>query len=125
MNQINSETANMAADNPETMPRAYGEMGPISQLLFPQAQAMTSPLGTIYYNKNLIEQDHVPISDVVRHEMTHVGQGPMAVLKSVFSGSARDKYEQEAQNAESKPRRRNTDIYLPPEKGISVGPRKR
>jgi hypothetical protein len=125
MSQISSETGNMAADNPNTLPRAYGEMGPISQLLFPQAQAVTSPFGTIYYNKKLIEQDHVPIPDIVRHEMTHVGQGPMAVLKSMISSSARGRYEQEAQNAEQKPRKRTRDIYLRPESGIDTAPLKR
>ncbi len=124
MDQISAETANMAADNPNTMPITYGEMGPISRLLYPNAQAMTGPLGGIFYNKKLIEEDKVPIRNIVRHEMTHVGQGPMAVLKSIFSSQARDKYEREAETAEQY-RRRTRDIYLPPQQGINIAPRKR
>ena len=126
MSQVSDATANTASENPNTMPTAYGEMGPLSRLILPASHAITSPWGSIYYNKKLIEEDKVPISEVVNHEMTHVGQGPMAVFKSMFSKEARDKYDVEAQEAEVKPRRRKNDIFLstPPKKGVDVSPSK-
>lgn len=128
MSQVSDATGNMASENPNTMPTAYGEMGPLSRLILPASHAITSPWGNIYYNKKLIEEDKVPVSEVVRHEMTHVGQGPMAVFKSMFSSKTRDEYEKEAQEAEVKPRRRKNDIFLPTpvsSKGIDVSPSKK
>jgi hypothetical protein len=103
MTQVSEATGNMGADHPGALPRAYGEMGPISKLIWPQAQAITGPAGAIYYNRKLINKDKVPVSDIVRHEMTHVGQGPRAILESMVSPKARDQYEQEAQLAEAIP----------------------
>jgi hypothetical protein len=96
--EVDAATKQMASDNPGTMPRYYGEMGPLTKLMPQQPQGITGPAGMTFYNRKMIEQDKVPVAGIVRHEMTHVGQGPWAWLKSAV-----DVYEREAQMAEHVP----------------------
>lgn len=95
------------------------EMGPVSRFLHPDAYAVTSPFGTIAFNRALIEKDKQNLGDVVTHELTHIGQGKSAFLKKYVPGGL-DKLEQEAVNREAmRPVRRN-DVYLRPK--IQTGP---
>lgn len=99
--------------------RMAREMGPVSKFLWPNAQAITGPFGTMAFNPELIEKEQANLGDVVTHEMAHVGQGPMAVLKSMFSPSARTKYEYEAINKEALRPGKKGDINLPVDTGPS------
>ena len=101
--EVDTATKQMASEHPGSMPLHYGNMDLLSRMMPQQPHGRTSIFGTIGYNRKLIEEDKVPVPSVVRHEMTHVDQGPLAALHSMVSSTARDQYEQEAQLAEHVP----------------------
>lgn len=55
-------------------------MGPISKMIHGNADAVTGPFGTIHLNKDVIGRNGQDINDVLAHELTHVGQGPISGL---------------------------------------------
>lgn len=108
------------------------EMDPISKYMYPDAYAVTGPLGTIGLNRKLIEQDKQNLGDVLTHELTHVAQGKReGLFKHVKNIVTADKdyvsrpYEKEAFDAEQNRKVIRNDIQLPAPKKIETGPSKR
>jgi hypothetical protein len=116
--EVANAEINMPAESQATN-RVF-EMGPISRTLYPDTYAMTGPLGTIGFNRQLIEQDKQNLGDVVTHELTHVGQGMRGFNRYIPGG--RQELENEAVNAEAMRPIRREDVYLPPENGVDVSP---
>lgn len=124
--QLEQEVADAEVNMPnesQATNRVY-EMGPVTRFLHPDAYAMTSPLGTIAFNRGLIEQDKQNLGDVVTHELTHIGQGKSAFFKKFQTGGL-NKLEDEAVNKEAMRPIRRDDVYLRPEKGIDTTPTKK
>ncbi len=121
--QIAGIAASEEQKHPERTPINISEMGPLSKLMYKRfgADAVTGPFGSIYYNPEQMQINQSNIADVIPHEMTHVGQGPLAYLQSMFSPTARQKFENQAINYESMRPYRKTDINLP----INTAPSKK
>jgi hypothetical protein len=75
---------------------------------FPDAYGVTSPLGQIQLNKDLIERDKQDLNDVLIHEMTHAKRGFGGFFKNLYSNEP----ENQAINAEGLRPVRKGDIYL-------------
>lgn len=84
-------------------------MGMLSKLMYPDAYAVTGPMGTIAMNRELIEKDKQNIDDVLAHELAHVGQGKMGFLRKFYEPN---KVEDEAVNREALRNVRREDIPL-------------
>lgn len=125
--QLESEIADAEINMPnesQATNRVF-EMGPVTRTLYPDAYAMTGPLGTIGFNRGLIEQDKQNLGDVVTHELTHIGQGKQAFYKKYLPGGL-SALENEAVNKEAMRPIRRDDVYLSPENtGIDVSPTKK
>lgn len=90
---------------------SISEMGPFSKWRYPDAYAVTGPLGNIYLNRKLIEKDKQDLSSVLSHELKHVGQGFGGFLRQMYDPNV----ENEAINREAmRPVRK--DIHLPAER---------
>jgi hypothetical protein len=85
-------------------------MGMLSKLMYPDAYAVTGPLGTVAMNRELIEKDKQNIDDVLAHELAHVGQGKMGFMRKFYEP---DKVENEAIDREALRNVRREDINLP------------
>jgi hypothetical protein len=85
-------------------------MGMLSKLMYPDAYAVTGPMGTVAMNRELIEKDKQNIDDVLAHELTHVGQGKMGFMRKFYEP---DKVENEAIDREALRNVRREDINLP------------
>lgn len=95
-------------------------MGPLSKMIYPDAYAVTGPMGTVMMNKELIQKDNQNVDDVLAHELTHVGQGKMGFLRKFYQP---DKVENEAIDREAMRNVRREDVNLPMPKGGQVDPR--
>lgn len=85
-------------------------MGRLSKMMYPDAYAVTGPMGTIAMNRELIEKDKQNIDDVLTHELAHVGQGKKGFLRKFYEPN---KVEDEAVNREALRNVRREDIRLP------------
>jgi hypothetical protein len=85
-------------------------MGPISKMMYPDAYGVTGPLGTVSLNRELIERDNQNLDDVLSHELHHVGQGPMGLLRQMYGDP---NVENSAINREAMRNVRREDIPLP------------
>ena len=85
-------------------------MGMLSKLMYPDAYAVTGPLGTVAMNRELIEKDKQNIDDVLTHELAHVGQGGSGFMRKFYEPN---KVEDEAVNREALRNVRREDIRLP------------
>lgn len=88
---------------------SVGPMGFLQRYLHPDAYASTSPFGNISLNRPLIEKDKQDLSDVLVHELVHVGQGKSGFLKHYINPN---EMENEAINKEATRKVRRKDIYL-------------
>lgn len=84
-------------------------MNIIERAMNPDAYAKTSMFGNIALNRPMIEGHNQNLSDVLVHELTHVGQGKSGFLKKYLNPSA---VENEAVNKEGLRNVRRTDIEL-------------
>ena len=85
-------------------------MGMFNRWRYPDAYAVTNPLGGIQLNKQLIDKEKSDINDILIHEMTHAKQGGGGFLRKLYNP---DPVEHEAINAEAMRKVRKTDIHLP------------
>lgn len=85
-------------------------MGFLSKMMYPDAYAVTGPMGTVAMNRELIEKDKQNIDDVLSHELAHVGQGKMGFLRKFYEPN---KVENEAIDREALRNVRREDIPLP------------
>ena len=85
-------------------------MGRLSKLMYPDAYAVTGPMGTVAMNRELIEKDKQNIDDVLTHELAHVGQGSRGFMRKFYEPN---KVEDEAVNREALRNVRREDIRLP------------
>jgi len=95
-------------------------MGPLSKMMYPDAYAVTGPMGSVMMNRELIEKDKQNVDDVLAHELTHVGQGKMGFLRKFYQP---DKVENEAIDREAMRNVRREDVNLPMPKGGQMDPR--
>jgi hypothetical protein len=93
-------THELSMPNETALTNRVFEMGPISKLLYPEAEAITGPFGTIGFNKDLIERNKSDLRKVMTHELTHIGQGKGAFLKKYSPGGLQE-LENEAVNREA------------------------
>ena len=94
-------------------------MGRLFKWLNPDAYAATGPFGTIALNRELIEKDKQNLSDVLTHELAHVGQGGYGFLRNFFQPST---VENEAIDFEARHARpKSRDINLPVQTGPTSG----
>lgn len=100
-NEMPNETAKLG----RVMP-----MGMLSKMMYPDAYAVTGPMGTVAMNRELIEKDKQNIDDVLAHELAHVGQGKMGFLRKFYEPNA---VENEAIDREALRNVRREDIRLP------------
>lgn len=84
-------------------------MGFFNKWRYPDAYAVTNPMGGIQLNRDLIEKEGSDINDILIHEMTHAGQGMGGFLRKFYNPS---KDEDTAVNAEALRKVRKTDIPL-------------
>jgi hypothetical protein len=84
-------------------------MGIFNKWRYPDAYAITNPLGGIQLNRELINQDKQDLNDVLIHEMTHANQGWGGFLRKIYNPSAD---ENAAINAEALRKVRKEDIPL-------------
>ncbi len=84
-------------------------MGMWNKWRYPDAYAVTNPLGGIQLNRELIDKEKSNIGDILVHEMTHANQGAGGFLRKFYNPS---KDEDAAINAESLRKVRKTDIHL-------------
>lgn len=80
--ELNTAWQGMKQEYPQDtaqVPRV-AEMGMLSKLIHGDADAVTGPFGTIHLNREVIKNKGQDINDVLAHELTHVGQGPMRGL---------------------------------------------
>lgn len=99
------EMPNESAQMARVMP-----MGRFTKMMNPEAYGATGPLGTIALNRELIERDGQNIDDVLSHELHHVGQGPMGLLRQIYGDP---NVENSAINREAMRNVRREDIPLP------------
>lgn len=103
---------------------SLGPMNVVERLLLPRAQAVTWPWGRVAYQRANIEADPEMVADptdMLAHELTHVGQSQrQGILGSLWKSivapreyQARD-YEVEAFDTEQKRRAARRDIELLP-----------
>lgn len=78
----------------------------------PDAYAKTTMFGNILLNRPEIEGHGQDLSDVLVHELAHIGQGKKGFLRKFYEPS---KVEEEAINREAMRKVRRTDIPLYPE----------
>ena len=86
-----------------------GEMGPLSKMIHGDADAITGPFGSIRLNREVMAKNGQDVNDVLAHELTHVGQGPMAFIRKMFGDPT---VEGEAINREALRNKRTTNIDL-------------
>lgn len=84
-------------------------MGMWNKWRYPDAYAVTNPMGGIQLNRELINKEKSDIGDILIHEMTHAGQGAGGFLRKFYNPS---KDEDAAINAEALRKVRKTDIPL-------------
>jgi hypothetical protein len=84
-------------------------MGIFNKWRYPDAYAITNPLGGIQLNRELINKDKQDLNDVLIHEMTHANQGWGGFLRKIYNPSAD---ENAAINAEALRKVRKEDIPL-------------
>lgn len=90
-------------------------MGMFNKWRYPDAYAVTNPMGGIQLNRDLIEKEGQDIGDILVHEMTHANQGAGGFLRKFYNPS---KDEDAAINAEAMRKVRKGDIQLPNTTGI-------
>lgn len=115
--QLQSEWASQEIRRPELTSKANRvmPMGRLFKWLNPDAYAVTGPFGTIALNRELIEKDKQNLSDVLTHELAHVGQGKKGFLRNFYQPS---QVENEAINYEANNARPvRKDINLPVQTG--------
>lgn len=84
-------------------------MGWLGKALSGGAYASSNPLtGIMSVNRDAIDKDNQNLGDVLTHELTHMGQGPMGMIRGLFSNQMED----EAVNAEAFRKVRRKDIHL-------------
>lgn len=86
-----------------------GEMGPLSKMIHGDADAITGPFGSIKLNRDIIAKNGQNVNDVLAHELTHVGQGPMAFIRKMFGDPT---VESDAVDREALRNRRTGNIDL-------------
>lgn len=109
--ELEAAYAGREIEMPEETARANRiiNMGPFTRFMNPDAYAVTGPFGTIALNRALIEKENQDLSDILIHELSHVGQGKKGFLRNYFNPS---EIENEAINREAMRKVRKGDIYL-------------
>lgn len=94
-----------------TMTNRVRPMNIIERAFNPDAYAKTSIFGNIALNRPMIEGHNQDLSDILVHELAHVGQGKSGFLRRYFNPS---EIENEAINREGLRKVRRGDIELRP-----------